>query len=143
MTLEHLGYQVIEMNRNRKHFERTPEELATQIRDEAQELVDEIQEAMITDNAFAVASEIGDLYVLLAQICDQLGINPVDAMKMKVQRNQYKYPDYTMNNGYTQPDAMRLSKEVWKAQGGDSTFSHIYLDYLAELPEEVIIYEQG
>lgn len=134
-TLEQLNEQMVEHNSHRKHFDRSPEELASQIAQEAQELVEEIQESLVTGDVVNVVGEIGDLYILLAQLCSDLGINPVDAFEMKILRNQYKYPDYTMNNGYSTEEAKRLSKESWKMMGGDIAFSHIYLDLLADVEE--------
>lgn len=135
-TLEQLNRQMVEHNAHRKHFERTPDQLATQIVDEAQELVDELQQSMVTGEVWNVAGEIGDLYILLAQLCSDLGINPVDAFEMKALRNERKYPDYTMNNGYSPEEARRLSKESWKMMGGDIAFSHLYLDLLADVDGE-------
>jgi len=132
MSIESMSQQVVEGNARRKHFEKTPEELAKQIVGEAQELVFEIQEALITSNAFSVAGEIGDLYILLAQLCEDLGIKPEDAMKMKVMRNQYKYPDTMMNNG-DKSEAIAMAKEFYEQViGGDQAFSHAYLDILSE-----------
>jgi NTP pyrophosphatase (non-canonical NTP hydrolase) len=65
-TLEQLNQQMVEHNSHRKHFERTPEEMASAILDEAEELVAEIQQSMVTGEVWNVAGEIGDLYILLA-----------------------------------------------------------------------------
>lgn len=126
---------MVEHNAHRKHFERSPEEMAYAIVEEAQELVEEIQRSLLTGEAWNVAGEIGDLYILLAQLCHDLGINPADAFEMKALRNERKYGDWTMNNGYTTNEAKRLSKESWKYSGGDVAFSHLYLDVLAQEPK--------
>lgn len=131
-TLEQLNKQMVEHNAHRKHFERTPDQLATQIVEEAQELVDEIQTSLVTGEVWNVAGEIGDLYILLAQLCNDLGINPVHAFEMKALRNERKYGDWTMSNGYTRDESFKQSKEAWKMQGGDEAFSHLYLDLLAD-----------
>lgn len=136
-SLEHLNQQIAEHNSHRKHFDRTPEELAGQIVEESQELVSEIQTSLITGDVFSVVGEIGDLYILLAQLCHDLGINPAQAVEMKALRNERKYPDYTMNNGYSPEEARRMSKESWKRMGGDELFSHLYLDILASDDESV------
>lgn len=128
--LEGLNAQVVDHNSHRRHFDRTPSELALQIVEEAHELVAEIEESLLTGNAFLVAGEIGDLYLLLAQLCSDIGINPADAVQMKLLRNTWKYPDYVMNNGYSGAQARTMSKEVWKEYGGDQRFSHLYLDML-------------
>lgn len=136
-ALEKLNAQMVEHNSHRKHFERTPEELASQIAEEAQELVDEIQTSLVTGEVFNVVGEIGDLYILLAQLCHDLGVDPVQAFEMKAMRNERKYGDWTMNNGYTPDEAKSLSKRAWEAQGGDEAFSHLYLDILAQDDESV------
>lgn len=130
-NIEHLNKQVVEHNGHRKHFDRLPEELAESIVEEAQELVQAIQESLLSGDVFSVASEIGDVYILLAQLCDDIGIDPAQAIEMKMTRNERKYPDYTMNNGHSPQEARRLSKDSWKAFGGDVLFSHLYLDILA------------
>jgi NTP pyrophosphatase (non-canonical NTP hydrolase) len=131
-TLEQLNQQMVEHNSHRKHFERTPEEMASAIVEEAKELFTEIQTSLVTGEVWNVAGEIGDLYVLLAQLCSDLGIDPAHAFEMKALRNERKYGDWTMSNGYTSEEARRLSKESWAYQGGDVAFSHLYLDLLAE-----------
>lgn len=130
-SLEQLNRQMVEHNAHRKHFERTPDQLASQVVEEAQELVHEIEQSMVTGEVWNVAGEIGDLYILLAQLCDDLGINPVHAFEMKALRNERKYGDWTMSNGYTRDESFAQSKEAWKYQGGDIAFSHLYLDLLA------------
>lgn len=140
-TLEQLNRQMVEHNAHRKHFERTPDELASQIVEEAQELVDEIQQSMVTGEVWNVVGEIGDLYILLAQLCADLGINPADAFEMKMARNAQKYDDHIMNNGYTRDEAIKLSKEIWSARGGDEAWSHVYLNFLAE-DDEIASTEQ-
>lgn len=139
-SLEQLNRQMVEHNAHRKHFERAPEELATQIVEEAQELVEEIQQSMVTGEVWNVAGEIGDLYILLAQLCHDLGINPVHAFEMKALRNERKYGDWTMSNGYTPDESRKISKDSWAYQGGDIAFSHLYLDLLAQddLQEEAL-----
>lgn len=135
-SLEQLNKQMVEHNSHRRHFERTPDEMAAAIVEEAKELVLEINESMVTGEVFNVVGEIGDLYILLGQLCHDLGINPVHAFEMKALRNERKYPDYTMNNGYSTEEAKRLSKESWKMMGGDIAFSHLYLDLLAEVEDD-------
>lgn len=110
----------------------TPENVAAFISEEARELEEAIQESMVTGDVFSVVSEIGDVMYLLLKLCDSLGIDPEQAAKLKLQRNQFKYGDHVMSNGRAYPEAVAKSKEVWSAMGGDSAFSHVYLDYLAD-----------
>lgn len=124
---------IAQQNENRRLWSEndTPENVAAYITEEAQELEEAIQEAMITGDVFSVASELGDLFYLVEKLGQMLGIDPEQAAHMKVIRNSLKYPDHIMSNGRSYPEAVRTSKEVWSAMGGDSAFSHVYLDYLA------------
>lgn len=132
-SLEHLNEKMVEHNSHRSAFQnRTPEDLANAIQEEAKELVAEIQTSMLTGVAFTVVGEIGDLYILLAQLCSELGIDPAQAFEMKQFRNERKYGDWTMNNGYQPSEATALSKRAWAHAGGDEAFSHLYLDILAD-----------
>jgi hypothetical protein len=69
-------------------------------------------------------------------LCADLGISPSQAFEMKALRNERKYGDWTMSNGYTRGEAVRLSKEAWEIQGGDIAFSHLYLDLLAQVEDD-------
>lgn len=103
---------------------------------EAQELVDAIEESMVTGDVFSVASEIGDVLFVVHRLCAELGIDPADALDMKVKRNAMKYTDAVLSNGYSHKEATALSKNAWKGMGGDEVFSHVYLDVLADLHDE-------
>lgn len=124
---------IAQQNENRRLWSEndTPENVAAYITEEAQELEEAIQEAMITGDVFSVASELGDLFYLVEKLGQMLGIDPEQAAHIKVIRNSLKYPDHIMSNGLSYPEAVRTSKEVWSSFGGDSAFSHVYLDYLA------------
>ena len=121
-------------NENRKLWEsdNTPENVAKYLVAEAVELEEAIQEAMVTGDVFTVASEIGDIGGLLLKLCDLLEMDLETAIRMKLMRNQMKYGDYTMSNGRNYDEASKVSKDAWKSIGGDSAFSPVYLDYLAE-----------
>lgn len=136
-SLEQLNQQMVEHNSHRRHFERTPEEMAAAIVEEAKELVEEINTSMVTGDVVNVVGEIGDLYILLAQLCHDLGIDPSHAFEMKALRNERKYGDWTMSNGYTRGEAVSLSKKSWEMMGGDVAFSHLYLNLLAEVEDDV------
>lgn len=136
-SIEHLNQQIVEHNTHRRHFDRTPLQLAEQIKQEAIELLLETIESYATNEPMTIIGEIGDLYILLAQYCDDLGINPADAIDYKMKRNEYKYPDHTMNNGYSREEAIYLSKRFYaEVIGGDHTFSHAYLEFLADDHDE-------
>ncbi len=127
MSIESMNQQVVESNAHRRHFDRTPEELARQIAEEAQELVLEIQEALVTGNAYTIIGELGDLYILLAQLCYDLDVKPEHAIQYKMARNSLKYGDYVMNNGYSRDEAVNISKETYKLMGGEDAFNLAYM----------------
>ena len=64
---------------------------------ESQELVDAINESMVTGDVFSVASELGDVLYVALRLCDELGLDPADVVEMKVKRNSMKYPDAIMS----------------------------------------------
>lgn len=132
-SIEQVRLYIREQNEKRQLWEGNddPTELAQMIQEEAVELVDSINEAMVTDNVFEVASEIGDVMYLLLRLCDSIGIDPIQAAEMKVVRNAVKYPDHVMSNGRNYQEAKEASKRFWDSMGGDAAFSHAYLDHLA------------
>jgi NTP pyrophosphatase (non-canonical NTP hydrolase) len=133
-TLESTIRSVHIQNENRRAWQNTdsPETVAKYIQEEAQELIDGIDEAMVTGDVFTVASEIGDVLFLAFRLCDMLGLNPKDVLDMKIKRNAKKYDDAICNNGYKPEEVPRIAKESWRAMGGDVAFSHVYLDFLAD-----------
>ena len=44
------------------------------------------------DKLAQVREEIGDILIYLANICERLGIDPIDAAQDKLQKNKAKYP---------------------------------------------------
>ena len=60
------------------------------ILDEAQELAEATENAFLTDDLTAVASEAGDCLYLLIRLFDLLGIDE-RAVEIKVKRNLLKY----------------------------------------------------
>lgn len=132
--MKEIELYVSQQNSHRRLWEEndTPEHITAYITQEAEELEEAIQEAMITGDVFSVASEIGDVGYLLIKLCGLIGIDLQDAIEMKIARNDYKYPSHLMSNGRAYPEAVKTSKEVWSAMGGDSAFSHVYLEYLSK-----------
>ena len=107
--------------------------IAKMIEDEASELSQAVEESMVTGDVFSVASELGDVLYLALRMCRELGLDPADLIDMKVKRNSVKYSDAVMNNGYSREEATRISKASWKAMGGDTHWSLVYLDHLADV----------
>lgn len=111
---------VRKQNANRENWieHDTPEVIAGFVREEAQELKDAYDQGK---SRVDIASEIGDVLYLTFKLCAQEGIDPRDALEMKIVRNSLKYPD-TLNshNGYTQ--GREMSRAIYKAMGGDEAF---------------------
>ena len=113
----------------------TPESLVDMIAEETEELRVAIQESMLTGDVFNVASEIGDVLYLALKFCNAVGLVPEDVVKLKILRNDLKYPN-DMNSHGDYETQRRKSKDLWTAMGGDSTFSHAYLEMFADMEEE-------
>jgi len=131
--LEHAIECMRTQQNNRKLWsqEDDAEHVSQMILTESQELVDAINESMVTGDVFSVASELGDVLYVALRLCDELGLDPADVVEMKVKRNSMKYPDAIMSNGYNFEEATQVSKDTWKEMGGDYKFSHAYLNVLA------------
>lgn len=130
--------KVIEQNNTRREWREndTPDGLATMIFEEAQELVDAMKEAAVTDDPYAIVSEIGDVLYLTLKLCGSIGIDPTEALDLKLLRNSVKYPDTFHSNGWGADEAKRLSKSMYRAMGGDQVFFdwHSSVFPLEELP---------
>lgn len=136
----------------------TLEQIHLNLLNEGIELADAVGECEIGQSAFAVVSEIGDVYYLyikykelarvagseiapeIAQVmeyaedvCNRTGIDPEKAIKLKLWRNSFKYNDYATNNGYSYDQGTRLCKDFWDQMGGDQAFSRAYEIYGEEL----------
>ena len=44
------------------------------------------------DKLAEVKEEVGDVLIYVANLCDKLGINPIDAAHEKLEKNKEKYP---------------------------------------------------
>lgn len=86
------------------------------------EEANELKEAVETNKSKVdVASEVGDVLYLTFKLCIQEGIDPRDALEMKIIRNSLKYTDTLNSNGdYTQ--GRETSRRLYKAMGGDELF---------------------
>lgn len=113
----------------------TPEVVADMIVEEGRELIEAIQESMLSGDVFNVASEIGDVLYLSLKLCSLLGLVPEDVVKLKILRNDLKYPNDLNSHGNYETQRRR-SKDMWTAMGGDTAFSHAYLDVFSELEDE-------
>ncbi len=77
----------------------TPKNLAMALAAEAGELLEifqwltpEASTNLPPDKLLRAIEEIGDIQIYLAQLADQLGIDPITAAEDKIEINQKKYP---------------------------------------------------
>lgn len=116
---------IYKQNQARENFEdEDPAQLAEFIKVESQELIDAIDQ---DHPAIAVASEIGDILFVTLKLCRQLGIDPRDALEMKMLRNALKYND--MSNSVGDYDEGReTGKAIYEGMGGDNAFYNAFIE---------------
>jgi len=155
-----LQREVLFQNESRHSWRQhdTPENLEEFILQETEELREAVDLAMIGAGAFEVASELGDVFYLFIkrvfssnepvppailaavqyaeEIADLAGIDPNDAVLMKIIRNDMKYLHSFANNGYTYERSRNLSKRQWTAMGGDENFSEMYMEMADDLTDD-------
>lgn len=128
--------KILEQNRNRQTWVETdtPAAIADHIQEESTELVDAIKHFDTLPNGeYSIISEVGDILYLTLKFCGDMGIDPTQAVELKLLRNSLKYPDHFASNGWDYHKARELSKSLWEALGGDNAF---YLWHsLVNLPE--------
>jgi len=93
--------QQVKIFRQERDWDRyhSPKNLAMALTVEVSELVEHFQWLtqeqscnLGPDKLAQVREEIGDILIYLANICDRLGIDPIDAAQDKLQKNKAKYP---------------------------------------------------
>lgn len=113
-TLKGIRREIERQNTTTPLFtEDTPERVAQMIIEEAQELKEELIEAMITADLAKVAGEMGDILYLLIKLEQLTGIDVIKAAQFKIDRNEEKY------GGVTDRAEARKS---WEAKGGDAAW---------------------
>jgi NTP pyrophosphatase (non-canonical NTP hydrolase) len=124
-----------QMNNRRTWQEHdTPENLAKGVRDEAQELVDAIDQFdVLQDAEYSVVGEIGDVLLYTIKLCALMGINPMEAIKYKLERNAVKYPDHFSSNGWNREISVKMSKSFYKSIGGDHVFNLWHSENIEDL----------
>ncbi|NOQ66120.1 MAG: nucleotide pyrophosphohydrolase [Desulfobacterales bacterium] len=77
----------------------SPKNLAMALIVEASELAEHFQWLtekqsgnLPPDKLAEVKEEVGDVLIYVANLCDKLGINPIDAAHEKLEKNKEKYP---------------------------------------------------
>ena len=93
--------QQVKIFRQERDWDRyhSPKNLAMALTVEVSELVEHFQwltqeqsSNLGPDKLSQIREEIGDILIYLANICDRLGIDPIDAARDKLQKNKAKYP---------------------------------------------------
>jgi NTP pyrophosphatase (non-canonical NTP hydrolase) len=154
--------KVINQNNARETWKRndTPQRVEQLIVEESEELKQAVELAMIGASAFELASELGDVFYLLIKrtflsdepipLSVQMAINyakkiakltEIDlnkAVLMKVLRNDMKYPASLSDGKIPYKESQDISKEQWRAIGGDYKFSEMYLEHGGELTDMMI-----
>lgn len=123
--MKRLVEKIAQQNESREQWVNTdtPSTLAEHIVTEANELVEAIENYdCLPDGVYGVVSEIGDVLYLALKLCHDLGIDPTDAVELKLLRNSVKYPDYAQSNGWDYQTAATLSRALWTTLGGDKRF---------------------
>lgn len=73
-----------------------PKDLALSLSLEASELLENFQwktsEEAVTTNSAQIKDELADVLVYALMMCDDLGIDPVQAITDKLDKNHQKYP---------------------------------------------------
>ena len=73
---------------------------AGELAEHFQWLTEEQSSNLPPDKLAAVQEEIGDVMIYLANLCDRLGIDPMDAAYEKLEKNKEKYPAARVQGKY-------------------------------------------
>ncbi len=65
---------------------------ASELAEHFQWLTEEQSGNLPPDKLAEVKEEVGDVLIYVANLCDKLGINPIDAAHNKLEKNKEKYP---------------------------------------------------
>jgi len=65
---------------------------ASELAEHFQWLTEEQSNNLTPDKLTAVREEVGDVLIYVANLCDKLGIDPLEAARDKLQKNMEKYP---------------------------------------------------
>ncbi len=130
--IRELSSRIYDQTENKANWSEhdTPHAVALMIREESDELVEAIEN---DGDPFEVGSEIADVLYLALKLCAELGFNPDELIEMKMLRNDMKYPTDVNSNSGGYEEAVKKSKLMWKAMGGDKAFYHAYEVLIGEL----------
>ena len=65
---------------------------ASELAEHFQWLTEEQSANLPSDKLAELQEEVGDVLIYLANLCDKLGIDPIDAAHNKLEKNEGKYP---------------------------------------------------
>jgi dCTP diphosphatase len=65
---------------------------SSELAEHFQWLTEEQSDNLPPDKLAEVKEEVGDVLIYLANLCDKLGIDPIDAAHNKLEKNKEKYP---------------------------------------------------
>jgi len=65
---------------------------AGELAEHFQWLTEEQSSNLSPDKLAEVQEEIGDVLIYLVNLCDKLGVDPLDAAREKIRKNKEKYP---------------------------------------------------
>jgi dCTP diphosphatase len=65
---------------------------ASELAEHFQWLTEEQSSNLPPDKLAEVKEEVGDVLIYVANLCDKLGIDPIDAARNKLEKNKEKYP---------------------------------------------------
>lgn len=99
-VLEHLIEQIKKFRHERDWDQyHSPKNLVMALMVEAGELTEHFQWlteeqslSLPPDKLSQVKEEIGDVLIYLVNLCDKLGIDPMEAARTKLKQNRHKYP---------------------------------------------------
>ena len=73
---------------------------AGELAEQFQWLTEEQSSRLQPDKLAQVQEEIGDVLIYLVNLCDKLGIDPMDAAREKLEKNREKYPAAKVRGKY-------------------------------------------
>jgi len=133
----------------------TNEYLDNFILEEYTELKEALNLSFLGESAFALASELGDVFylyikritssdepiplkVMMAvndaeEIAEIVGIDHNECARMKLIRNELKYPHLLFDGDIEYEKGRGIAKKQWEMMGGDKTFSYVYEQLIENL----------
>lgn len=91
--MEQIIERLVKFNQDRDWDQfHSPVNLSKSIMIEAAELLEHFQWSNEMDNKEAVIEELADVLLYASQLAERLGVNPIEIMNNKMDKNEAKYP---------------------------------------------------